>query len=585
VNIEVTLLATNLIKEQQYLDKLKMLWEKNWPAALPKELQYPFGEMLITDYLQKRAELTPDKPCIIWYGTELTFKQLDELSSRFATFLAEKGMQKGDRIAVFLPTCPQFHIAFYGILKLGCIHVPVNPMFKEQELLYELNDTQAKLIITLEHLYSMVEKIKEQTSIQEIVTTSISDFLPEHPTIPVHPSLLNPKQMIDGATDLKLMLEKHSHIYPKVNVSLDDIAALNYTGGTTGMPKGCAHTQRNMVYTCAAMATYSGDTNSDNVVLSYLPSFWIAGENTSILSPVFTGKTHILLGRWDAEAMLIAIDKYKVTHTGGVLDNFVELMERPDANRYDLSSIKSVTVSSYVKKMNIEYRRRWQELFGSIMRESSYGMTETHTFDTFTNYMYENDMDLKSQPIFVGLPMPGTEFKIVDFDTGKLVPLGEEGEIVIRTPSLFKSYWNKPEETEKAIRNGWFYTGDIGMIDEEGYLHFLGRKKEMLKVKGMSVYPPEIEAIICRHPAVIGCGVVGMPHEEKGEVPVAYVQMHSEAVDRWSEEDLQGWCREQMAVYKVPVIKIIEELPLTATGKVKKEELKKLLPKVENNIK
>lgn len=562
-----------------------MLWEKNWPAALPKELQYPFGEVLITDYLQKRAELTPDKPCIIWYGTELTFKQLDELSSRFATFLAEKGMQKGDRIAVFLPTCPQFHIAFYGILKLGCIHVPVNPMFKEQELLYELNDTQAKLIITLEHLYPMVEKIKEQTSIQEIVTTSISDFLPEHPTIPVHPSLLNPKQVIDGATDLKLMLEKHSHIYPKVNVSLDDIAALNYTGGTTGMPKGCAHTQRNMVYTCAAMATYSGDTNSDNVVLSYLPSFWIAGENTSILSPVFTGKTHILLGRWDAEAMLIAIDKYKVTHTGGVLDNFVELMERPDVNCYDLSSIKSVTVSSYVKKMNIEYRRRWQELSGSIMRESSYGMTETHTFDTFTNYMYENDMDLKSQPIFVGLPMPGTEFKIVDFDTGKLVPLGEEGEIVIRTPSLFKSYWNKPEETEKAIRNGWFYTGDIGMIDEEGYLHFLGRKKEMLKVKGMSVYPPEIEAIICRHPAVIGCGVVGMPHEEKGEVPVAYVQMHSEAVDRWSEEDLQGWCREQMAVYKVPVIKIIEELPLTATGKVKKEELKKLLPKVENNIK
>jgi fatty-acyl-CoA synthase len=585
VNIEVTLLATNLIKEQQYLDRLKMLWEKNWPAALPKELQYPFGEVLITDYLQKRAELTPDKPCIIWYGTELTFKQLDELSSRFATFLAEKGMQKGDRIAVFLPTCPQFHIAFYGILKLGCIHVPVNPMFKEQELLYELNDTQAKLIITLEHLYPMVEKIKEQTSIQEIVTTSISDFLPEHPTIPVHPSLLNPKQVIDGATDLKLMLEKHSHIYPKVNVSLDDIAALNYTGGTTGMPKGCAHTQRNMVYTCASMATYSGDTNSDNVVLSYLPSFWIAGENTSILSPVFTGKTHILLGRWDAEAMLIAIDKYKVTHTGGVLDNFVELMERPDVNCYDLSSIKSVTVSSYVKKMNIEYRRRWQELSGSIMRESSYGMTETHTFDTFTNYMYENDMDLKSQPIFVGLPMPGTEFKIVDFDTGKLVPLGEEGEIVIRTPSLFKSYWNKPEETEKAIRNGWFYTGDIGMIDEEGYLHFLGRKKEMLKVKGMSVYPPEIEAIICRHPAVIGCGVVGMPHEEKGEVPVAYVQMHSEAVDRWSEEDLQGWCREQMAVYKVPVIKIIEELPLTATGKVKKEELKKLLPKVENNIK
>lgn len=563
--------------EQQYLDRLKKLWEKNWPVSLPKEPNYPFGEVLMTDYLHKRADLTPDKPCIIWYGKELTFKQLDDLSDRFAAFLNEKQMQKGDRIAVFMPTCPQFMIAFYGILKMGCIYVPVNPMFKEQELLYELNDTQAKMIVALDHLFPMIEKIKDKTNLQEIVTTSLSDFLPKNPTLPIHASLETPKMKLSGTTDMVIMLEKQSS-YPKVDVHLDDIVALNYTGGTAGMPKGCAHTQRNMVYTCATMATYSGGgADTDNVVLSYLPAFWIAGQDVCLLSPVFTGNTYIILSRWDGEAVLKAIEKYKVTHTGGVLDNFVELMERPDVQDYDLSSLKAVTVSSYVKKMNIEYRQRWKELTGSIMRELSYGMTETHTFDTFTSYMSENDMDLKSQPIFVGLPMPGTEFKIVDFETRELVPLGQEGEIVIRTPSLFKGYWNKPKETKKALRNGWFYTGDIGMIDYEGYLHFFGRRKEMLKVKGMSVFPPEIEAIICRHPAVVGCGVIGKPDDEKGELPVAFVQLHENYQQKMTEQELQNWCYEQMAVYKVPMMKIIDALPLTTTGKVKKEELKKRL--------
>lgn len=562
------------LEEQQYLDKLQHLWDKNWPTSLPKDLQYPFGEILITDYLQKRAELTPDKPCIIWYGKELTFKQLNDYSDRFASYLTEKGMQKGDRIAVYMPTCSQFLIAFYGILKLGCIYVPANPMFKEKELLYELNDTQAKAIVTLDSLVPMVEKIKDKTNLQEIVTTSLIDFLPENPTIPIHPSLLTPKQEIDGITDMLTILEKQSPIYPKVNVSLDDIVALNYTGGTTGMPKGCAHTQRNMVYTCASIATFSGAIDSDNVVLAYLPAFWIAGQDVCVLSPVFTGNTYIILSRWDGDAILQAIEKYKVTHTGGVLDNFVELMDRPDIHEYDLSSLEGVTVSSYVKKMNVEYRRCWKELTGSIMRESSYGMTETHTFDTFTSNMNEDDMDLKGKPVFVGLPAPGTQFKIVDFETEELVPLGQEGEIVIRTPSLFKSYWNMPEETKKSLRNGWLYTGDIGMLDEEGYLYFLGRRKEMLKVKGMSVFPPEIESIIGQHPAVIGCGVVGMQDDEKGEIPFAFVQLDPEYQGQIKEKDLQTWCSEQMAVYKVPMIKIIKELPLTTTGKVKKEELK-----------
>jgi acyl-CoA synthetase (AMP-forming)/AMP-acid ligase II len=565
------------MNEQQYLEHLERLWEKNWPEGLPKEPHYPFGEITLPQYLRKWAELTPDKPCLIYYGKELTFNQLEDLSSRFASFLAAKGLKKGDRVAVFLPNCPQFHIAFYGILKLGCIHVPVNPMFKAQELLYELTDTEARVIVTLDQLFPLVDALKEKTHLHEIVTTRLVDFLPQHPLIPVHEAMLAQTQPCPGTVDLMSMLAEQRPDYPETEVGLDDVVALNYTGGTTGMPKGCAHTQRDMIYTAANGITYSYQLTTDDIRLNYLPIFWIAGENSGLISPVFSGATHILLYRWDVKAVLEAIQRYRVTCLGGVVDNIVELMDHPDVGNYNLRSVKTLTVSSFVKKVNIEYRQRWRKLSPAIMRESSFGMTETHTADTFTTGFQDDDFDLKSRPTFCGMPMPGTQFKIVDFETGELLPLGQEGEIVIRTPSLMKAYWNKPEETEKALRDGWLYTGDIGVIDEEGFLHFLGRRKEMLKVNGMSVFPSEIETFINRHPAVEGCGVVGKPDPDKGQIPVAFVQLSAEYAGKVSEEEMRSWCKDNMAVYKVPVVKFIPQLPLTTTGKVKKEELKKEL--------
>jgi long-chain acyl-CoA synthetase len=277
------------------------------------------------------------------------------------------------------------------------------------------------------------------------------------------------------------------------------------------------------------------------------------------------------------EAGLTAIDRYKITSMGGIVDNYLEIMDHPDAEKYNLHSLQSSTAPSFVKNITPEYRRRWKELTGSILRGSSYGMTETHTYDTYTEGMQTKDMDLKSQPVFCGIPMPGTQFKIVDFDTRELVPLGHEGEIVIQTPSLMKAYWKKPEETKRSIKDGWLYTGDMGMLDEEGYLHFLGRRKEMIKMKGMSIFPSEIEMLLGRHPAIAGSGVIGKPDPEKGEVPVAFIKLNPNSEGKISEKELADWCRKNMATYKVPIIKIVKELPLTATAKVKKEELKKLL--------
>lgn len=344
------------------------------------------------------------------------------------------------------------------------------------------------------------------------------------------------------------------------------------------MPKGCEHTHRDMVYTAACGVSFAlGEPGADDVMLTYLPVFWIAGEDAGLLAPIFSGVTEILMIRWDAGAVLQAIETYRASIMYGLVDNMVELMGHPNAGTTDFSSLRETLVSSFVKKLNKEYRKRWKNLTGTTMRESSYGMTETHTLDTFTGGFQNDDRDLEARPVFVGLPMPGTRFMVVDFITGKPVPFSQEGEIIVQTPSLMKGYWKKPKETAMQIIDGWLHTGDIGTIDERGFLSYLGRSKEMLKVKGMSVFPSEVESLLGRHSAISGSAVLGRPDAEKGEVPVAFIQLNPADAGQVSESDLRAWCKENMAGYKVPEIRLVDQLPLTATGKVLKEKLKERL--------
>jgi fatty-acyl-CoA synthase len=561
------------LNEQDYMEQLHALWSKAWPKGTPRTPQYPHGEIALSEYLRAWARVQPDHPAVIFYGHVLSYADLDRQSDRFAALLSAKGVRKGDRVAVFLPNCPQFHIVFFGILKLGAIHVPVSPLSRAFELSYELNDTDAEVIVALDQLIETVHQVKGETKLREIIVTSFADVLPAKPVIPVPDSVKSPRIAVPGATDLLPALAAMGEVVPLPPAGLDDIAALNYTGGTTGMPKGCVHTQGDMVYTAAANYGIALNTDSKSVFLSFFPEFWIAGENFGLIFPLFAGATLVLLARWDPMSALAAIDEYKVTITAMPVDGAVELMDHPRFKEFNLSSLKQIRVVSFVKKLNPEYRRRWKGLTGTILAESSWGMTETHTSNTFTTGFQDNDFDLTSQPIFVGLPVPGAEFKITDFETGDLIPIGGEGEIRVRTPSLLKSYWNKPEATAESLVDGWLRTGDIGLIDSDGFLHFLGRRKEMLKVMGMCVFPPEIEALLGQHPAVLGSGVVGREDADKGQVPVAFIQLQPEARGRITPEEIQAWCKERMAVYKVPEIRIIEALPMTATGKVKKQEL------------
>ncbi|WP_194714918.1 AMP-binding protein [Noviherbaspirillum soli] len=566
----------NELQEETYLEKLADLQSRNWPAGIPHEPTYPHGVATIDEYLRKWARQQPDKPAVIFYGTQISYEELDRLSDRCAVLLHRHGVRQGDRVAVMLPNCPQFHFAFFGILRLGAVHVPVNPLFKEHELAYELNDSGARVVIVLDQLASMVNEVRSRTPVQTVISTSFQDMLPDTPAIPVPPSVKAPRlPLLPDTIDMMPALAVCAEAPPRVAPDLDAVAALNYTGGTTGMPKGCVHTQRDMLYTAATTCTVANDIRQDDIILNFLSLFWIAGENFGLIFPVFGGNTLVLLARWDAVGVMAAIERYQVTRAGMLVDNAVEILDHPDAGKYSMRSLKATRVSSFVKKINPAYRRRWFELTGTVMAEAAWGMSETHTCDTFTTGFQEGDADLAGQPVFVGLPVPGTLIKICDFETGALKPHGEEGEILVKTPSLLKSYWNKPEATSESLRDGWLATGDIGVFDAQGCLHFLGRRKEMLKVKGMSVFPTELEAMLGQHPAVLGSGVIGIADEQRGQVPVAFVMVDPAA--GLTEDALQAWCRDNMASYKVPRVRIVEQLPMTATGKVKKHELEALL--------
>ena len=570
------------MNEQQYLDHLKALHSANWPAEISREPVYPLGEIALTDYLRQRAAETPDRSVCIFYGYELSFARLNQQSDAFAAVLQQHGVKRGDRVGVLLPTCPQFLVAVFAILKLDAIHVPVNPLFKPAELQYQLNDAGVKVMVALNQLVPAIKAVRDNTSLELLFTTSMSEHLPPEPTIPIPDSIRLPNLPVnlEWAFDFQTVIDSAPEIEITAGRDLDAPAVLNYTGGTTGLPKGCIHTQRDMIYTAACIqSAASVSSGSNQVSLNFMPVFWISGQTTIIVLPVFSGNPTVMMSRWDAVGFMKAIEHYQVTATGGLVDTIAEVLDHPDVEKFDLRSLQVTICSSFVKKLNIEYRSRWQKLTGSPLFETGWGMTETHSFDTFTAGMQANNFDLSSEPVFVGIPAPGTEIKVCDFSTGEILPLGEKGEICLRSPSVFKGYWSTDISSDSSLRDGWLHTGDIGMFDEQGYLHYLGRNKEMIKVNGMSVFPAEIESLLAQNPAINGSAVIPRADEERGQVPVAFVRLTEKAkADGVTNLELNQWCKENIASYKIPEVIILDQFPLTVTGKVIKHELVKLLP-------
>ncbi|SDP72003.1 AMP-binding protein [Desulforhopalus singaporensis] len=566
--------------EKSYLKKLHDLWKKNWPKNAPNKPHYPKGEKPICEYLTEWARENPDKKAIRFYGYDISYKELDLASNRFANLLINLGIKPGEGVALFMPSCPQFNIAYFGIMKCGAIHVPVSPLSKEMELKHQLGDSKPKVVFCFDALLPVLEPVCQNLGIEHIIATSYSELKQDCSTIQLPDFFKIPKvDLKDGIIDFFPALNEVSDAPPDHTPALDDVAALNYTGGTTGLPKGCVHTHRNLIYTAAAfMLIVFGHTEnkaSDKIMMTYLPQFWIAGETTGLLFPVFHGATVVMLARWDTVAFMEAVDHYKVNQCIMLVDSIDDVLNHPKLSDYDLHSMELTPCISFIKKLNKDYRNKWEKVTGSTMFETTYGMTETHSCDTFTKGFQDDDFDLSVSPAFVGIPVPGTEIKICDFITGELKPFEEEGEIVVRTPTLLKGYWNMPDSNAELFFNGWFRTGDLGTITKDGFLRYLGRRKEMLKVNGMSVFPTEIEAMLGQNPAIAACGVVGRPDDQKGQVPVAFITLKKGFEE--TEESLAKWCKNAMAIFKVPEIHIVSQLPMTGTGKVIKNELEKMI--------
>ncbi|MEB3757129.1 MAG: AMP-binding protein [Desulfurococcales archaeon] len=589
------------MQELDYFGMLKDKWYSNWPhPSLPKEPVYTFGKIPIHEYLSKHAAQIPSKDYLIYYGKRITYREIDELSNKLANCLVENGFKKGDRVALVLSNMPQFYVAYFGTLKAGGVSVLLNPMLKGIELEYFFKESNPKFIVTLDLIYPTVKEVASRAlgGKPDIILASYSEFLPEKPEIPIHPSMKTGAGEINEAKYITEVIKESPPEKPRVNVSIDDNATMNFTGGTTGLPKGVYHKHLDVVYTAACTATYNlfaeplvvdypdqqvdfieyaRELSRSEVVLATMPIFWIAGSNIGVIAPTLAGATIVVLTRWDVKAALEAIHKYRVTTMYAPFDLYWEILAYPGLGSYDLTSLRNCMGSSFIKTLTKDLRYQWKELTGAVIREAAYGLTESHTSDTFASGLHKNDLDIERSEkyggAFCGIPCPGTLIKIVD-EKGNILPLGKQGEIAIKSPSVVSGYVGRPEETAKAFRNGWLFTGDIGMYDEDGFFYYISRKKYMLKVSGVSVYPTQIEFIMLKHPAIQLVGVIGISDPKKGQVPVAFVKLKPEYQGKVTDEELLEWCRKNMAPYNVPKKIIIkEQLPLTTSGKVIREEL------------
>jgi len=555
-------------------------WYKFWPPGVRKHIDYP--EVPLHEFLRNSAQKYPNKTAIIYFDKKITYKELDVLSDKFATALADLGVKKGDRVAIFLPNIPQFVISYYGTLKAGAVVTAISPLYKEREVEHQLNDSEAETIIVLDLLYPIVEKVWGKTKLRNVVVASLKDYMPTFKA--VLGSLLKkvPSRKVKRKANVyffKELMAKYEAKPPKVEINpREDLAALQYTGGTTGISKGAMLTHMNLVSNAVMCREWLQASEGEEVVLTVLPLFHIYGMTTSMNAPIFFAGTMVLLPRFDPVSVLQAIHKYRVTVFCGAPTMYAMLLAHPDLKKYDCTSIKFCV--SGAAPLPPEVQKKFMEVTGGVLVEG-YGLTESSPV-THANPL---DKTMKTVKIgSIGIPWPDTDAKIVDLETGeKELPPGEVGELIVKGPQVMRGYWKMPEETAAVLRNGWLYTGDIGKMDEDGYFYITDRKKDLIKYKGYSVYPRELEDVLYEHPAVKLCGVIGKPDPVAGEIPKAFVVLKEGATA--TEEELMKFVNEKVAPFKaIRELEIRKELPLSAVGKVlrrvlREEEMKKMAAK------
>lgn len=549
---------------------MERIWMKSWPEGVPTRLEYRLGEKPLFEYLRQNARDWPNKTAYAFYGQEITWRELDQYTDCFANYLNGTGVRKGDYVVLYMQNCPQYIIAHYGAQKLGAIISPASPMFKEWELEYEVKDLGATVIVTTDDLYPVVEKVRGRTSLETVVVTNYRD-LAGPDSFPLIPAELTLQKSVPPDTrDMLEILQGYSPAAPTVDINLwEDVGLVVYTSGTTGRPKGAMLTFGNALFKVAGSYHFT-DGRRDDISLAVMPINHVAGNVMGVGMPVYGGYTCVLLTRFDPETMITATERYRCTSWYGTTPMYLTVMKHPGAEKRDFSSLHYCKCTSFGVALTEEIASQWKIFTGGCpICELGYGLSETHTGDAV---MPQDKVRFGA----AGIPIFDTDVLIIDPKTGLELGPSEPGEIVLRNPGVFKGYLNRPEATAETLRQGWVFTGDIGKIDDDGYLYFLGRIKEMIKCSGYSVFPEDVETMLLNHPAVSQVAVIGIPDPVRGESIKAFVVPKPEYKNRITEEEIISWAREKMAAYKYPrVVEFRDSLPSTGAGKVLRRLLKK----------
>ena len=503
------------------------------------------GETL-ADVLEPSLRICPDEVCIFFEDRQITYRELDEAANRIASALVDLGVRPGDRVAMHLDNRPELIEVYFGVMRAGAVLVPTNVMYTAEEMQHILSDSGAKVIFVLaglaQKIASIAPALGELTAIVEVLGQSLSSSL-----------------------EFTALKAKSAPRRPEVSIDPEGLAFIQYTSGTTGKPKGAMVRHRNVLAVLESTIDLPGgiEGREDDRILLVLPLFHAYALNLAINRAVLSCHTIVLVNRFDAHRVLSLMEKHRVTIFYGAPPMYFAFVNTEGADRHDLSSLRAAF--SGAAPLPVVILEKFKALSGVEICEG-YGLSET------APTLSSNAAGAVNKPGSVGPPIPGVELRIVDAE-GRDVVRGEVGEIIARGPNIFKGYWNRPAETAEAIRDGWFYTGDLGRIDEDGYYYIVDRKKDMILVSGYNVYPIEVENVILRHEKVIDCAVIGVPDSYSGERVKAVVVLKPGA--ELGLEELEAYCREHLAAFKVPrLLEVRDALPKNPTGKVLKRELR-----------
>uniref|UniRef100_UPI004049E1BB long-chain-fatty-acid--CoA ligase n=1 Tax=Desulfobacca sp. TaxID=2067990 RepID=UPI004049E1BB len=544
-------------------------WQLQYDPGVPVSIDIP--DLSLPDLFYRAAAEFPGRPAVIFFGKTISYERLAHLVQQTAAGLSRLGLQAGQSLAIILPNCPQTIITYYAALHLGAMVVMINPLAAPREILEQLQRTGASMAVVLDQLADRVAQVRAELPLRQLIVASLADFLP----FPLNLGYLfqawrqkqrrGARRRLQPVSWRELLSSPPAAVPPRAACS-QDIAILQYTGGTTGVPKAAVLTHRNLVSNVLQInAWLQHCRRGQERILAVLPYFHVFGMTAGMNWPLNLGGAIILLPKFDATQVLKTIHRQRPTVFPAVPTIFIALLHHPDLRRYRLTSLWGCISGS--APLPREVQARFEALTNGRIIEG-YGLTET------APVTHLNPIARGGRPGSIGLPFPNTECRIVDAETGcHDVSVGEVGELILRGPQVMSGYWQNPAETALAIRDGWFYTGDLARMDAEGYFYIVDRKKDLIIASGFNIFPREVEEVIHQHPAVQEVVVFGVPEAYRGETVMAVIVPKAGAA--LDAEEISHFCRERLAAYKVPaIIEFRPALPKTLVGKVLRRQLR-----------